>query len=61
VAKHTATTVFNRGNCENWRITNYLLKLKVAGLDSDPYKLPKNYWSMDIGMWPGIEFPDIYV
>lgn len=33
----------------------------MEGLDNYPYNLPKNQSSMDIGMWPGIEFPDIYM
>lgn len=30
-------------------------------LDSGPYELPKDQWSMDIEMWPGIGCPDIYM
>lgn len=38
---------FKRGSCENASITNdYQLKLKAFGLNSDPYNLPKNLWSM---------------
>lgn len=33
----------------------------AVGLNSDPYELPKNQWSMDIEMWPEIVFPDIYM
>lgn len=46
------------GTCET---NDYLLELKVVALDSDPYDLPKNRRPVDIDMWPGIRFPDIYM
>ena len=52
---------FSKGNGETQSKTqDYLLKLKAVGHDSDPYELPKNQWSKDIEMLPGIGFPDIY-
>lgn len=54
--------IFSRNNCET-RTKTYdsLLKLNVVGLDSDPDNQPKNKWSKDIDLWPGIGFPDIYI
>ena len=42
------------------KTTDYLLKLKAVGLNSDPYDLSINQWSMDIASWPEIVFLDIY-
>ena len=34
---------------------------KAIGLDSDPFDLPMNQWSVDFTSWPEIVFPDIYI
>ena len=43
------------------KTTDYLLKLKAVGLDSDLYDLSMNQWSVDAALEPEIGFPDIYM
>lgn len=35
--------------------------LKAVGLNRDPQDSPKDQWTIDIDMWPGIRSPDIYM
>ena len=38
----------------------YFEKLKLAGLDDCPYKLPADRWINDPKQWPAIEYGDVY-
>lgn len=48
---------FDSGFLFTWwvaaKTNDYLLKLNIVGLDTDPCNLPKNQWTVDIDMSPG--------
>ncbi|KAL7404462.1 hypothetical protein ABVT39_015100 [Epinephelus coioides] len=46
---------------KNGKSMDYQIKLRTIGVDNDLFELPKNKWSTDIDMWPGIGYPDIYM